>query len=447
MNRFFGATALVLFCALAACGGDVEPTEAEVEAAAEAAAISVRVVSAKVEPVQNWVYSQGTARAVRREFLSFESAGRVAYVNPNLKVGRPVRRGQVIAYQQPTRSRAELIGARSELAVAKASQREAAANLELAKATFERYRILIAQNSASQQEYDEAESRLAQAHAAASKANAQVNASSAQISTAQVTVSESRLVSPISGVLARLNIEKGRYFSPQTVNSQSEQGALSTVPAVVIDPSSYEVTIDLPSYAFRQISTGSETLIVASQAPALARSPAESTSRPGRSAPPVPVDEINVRGRVDAISPSLDPEKRTFQAKIRTTSGASSLQDGEFVSVWIAGREVVNAVTVPFEALRYKNGQAFLFVYSAKTKLVAERKVTLGVQGANGFAVMLGLKANELVVTDGRAGLSDGDRVRLLKSAKPKTEPKPAPKPAPSASPAPRVTTQPDDRQ
>ena len=441
MNRFFGATALALSCALAACGSNEEPTPAEIEAAAEAAAISVRVVRVNVEPVQNWVYSQGTARAVRREFLSFESAGRVAYVNPNLKIGRPVRRDQIIAYQQTTRSQAELTGARSDLSVAKASQSEAAAQLELARATFERYRILLAQDSASKQEYDEAKTKLAQARAAATKANAQARASAAQVSTAQVTVSESRIVSPISGVLARLNIEKGRYFSPQAVNTQNEQGALSTVPAVVIDPSSYEITIDLPSYAFRQIATGADTLIVASQAPTLVRQPSEGAPRGGSSGPPVPIDQINTRGRVDAISPSLDPDKRTFQAKIRTTSGALNLQDGEFVSVWIAGREVVNALTVPFESLRYKTGQAFLFVYDPKTKKVAERKVQLGVQGANGYAVQSGLNPNDLVVTEGRAGLSNGDRVRLLKAAPAKR----APMPTPTGTATPKAVTKPDD--
>lgn len=421
------AAALLLSCALAACGSGVESNE-DAEAAAEAAAISVRVVRAKTEQVQNWVYSQGTARAERREFLSFESAGRVAYVNPNLRLGSPIRRGQVIAYQQRTRSEAELTGAQSNLTVAQASQREAAANLELARETFERYETLLAQNSASEQEYDEAEARLAQARAAYSRAQAEVRASGAQVSTAQVTVAESRLVSPINGVLARLNIERGRYFSPQTVNTQSEGGALSTVPAVVIDPSSYEITIDLPSYAFRQIRAGSEALIIASEAPSLVPQPSERDARPNSSAPPIPIEEINVRGRVAGVSPSLDPEKRTFQAKIVTTSGALTLQDGEFVSVWIAGSEVVNAVTVPFEALRYQSGQPFLFVYDPETKTVDQRQVSLGVQGADGYAIMSGLAENELVVTDGRAGLSDGDRVRLLQ------RPAPAPSPSPTAS-------------
>lgn len=423
MKNLSVISAIALTISLAACSGDAEqPTEAEIAAEEQANAVSVRVVRATTQPIQTWVYSQGTARAVRREFLSFESAGRVEYVNPALKTGRPVRRGQVIAYQQRTRSQAELTGAQSDLAVARASQREAAANLELARETFERYRILLSQNSASQQEYDEAEAKLAQARAAAAKANAQARASGAQVSTAQVTVAESRIVSPINGVLARLNIEKGRYFSPQNVDTQSEGGALGTVPVVVIDPSRYEITIDLPSYAFRQIEVGSDVLIMASQAPARDTGSGE---RPPNStaSPPMPAGDFEVRGTVDAISPSLDPEKRTFQAKIRTSVGASTLQDGEFVSVWMSGRELANAVAVPFDALRYKSGQAFVFVYDPKTKKVDERKVRLGAQGTDVFAILSGVRAGELIVTEGRAGLSDGDYVRRLpppkKAAKP----------------------------
>lgn len=423
MISFSRIIAIALVCALSACsGGEEKKTAAQIEKEEAASAVSVKVVRAKVEPIQNWVYSQGTARAVRREFLSFESAGRVAYVNPRLKIGRPVRRGQTIAYQETTRSQAELTGARSELSVAQASQREAAANLELARETFKRYKKLLEQNSASQQEYDEAEAKLAQAHAAAAKAKAQVRASKAQVATAGVTVSESRIISPINGVLARLNIEKGRYFSPQVVNTQSEVGALASVPVVVIDPSAYEITVDLPSYAFRQITVGSQVLIQASAAPVRATS--NDTGTRSSSGPPIPVDQFEVLGVIDAISPSLDPEKRTFQAKIRTTTGASTVQDGEFVSVWMAGLEVKNTLVVPFDALRYKSSQPFLFVYNSNTKKVDKREVRLGVQGASSIEVLSGLKAGELIVTQGRAGLSEGNRVRLinqLPSQKPET--------------------------
>lgn len=81
-----------LFFLLAACGGGAdEPSEEEKAAAEQAQAVSVRVARVAEGSIQSWVYAQGTARAGEREFLSFESAGRVAYLDPRLEEGDRVR--------------------------------------------------------------------------------------------------------------------------------------------------------------------------------------------------------------------------------------------------------------------------------------------------------------------------------------------------------------------
>jgi multidrug efflux pump subunit AcrA (membrane-fusion protein) len=427
-SRFVLSASVML--ALSACSGEAEEAGGEeAEAAAQAQAISVRVARVQTGDIQSWVYAQGTARAGEREFLSFESAGRVAYVDHRLDEGDRVRRGQVIAYQQQARAeagvanaRANLAGARTEVAVAQANQREAAANLELAQETFERYRQLLALNSASQQEYDEAEARLAQARAAKAKADAQlasvrssVNAAQAQVDEAQVSVSESRIVSPINGVIARLNIEQGRYFSPQTLQTGSESGALSTVPVVIINPSYFEITVQLPAFERDAVEVGSEVLIDAGGATEATRQ--RTAERPGIGsgrAPGLAVSDYAVRGRVTAISPSLDPERRSFQVTIRSNSGSVRLQDGEFVTTWIAGREATDTVIVPYDAIRFEDNAAYVFVYDPQPRVARRTAVQLGLQGIAGVAIVSGLDAGTLIVTSGVERLSDGDRVRRI---------------------------------
>lgn len=322
---------------LAGCGdgkGDAPQQEKQAQAQAQPPATTVRAVRVTSQAVQPWIYGQGTARAVRREFLSFPAAGRVAWVDPKLKVGKKVKKGQIIAYQQPDRAQAELANARAgvsssrtDLAVAQASRQEAIANLALASATFQRYQTLLEKRSASRQEYDEAEAKLASARAAKDKADAQINATkassraaAAQLSQARVTVAESRIVSPIDGVLARLNIEQGYYFSPQTVQSTSEQGALSTIPVFIIDASAFEVAVDLPAYSIGTVSADATVLM----------SPDSYTDSNGardgaRGNAPPPADVV-VEGQVYSITPSIDPEKRTFQVKARTRKAGSLLR-------------------------------------------------------------------------------------------------------------------------
>lgn len=414
---------------LTACGAEEEP-------APEAAIVSVRAVPVDRRELQAWVYGQGTARAIRREFLTFAEAGRVEWLDPQLRVGSSVARGKVIAYQEPARSRAGLanaeanrINARSEIATSKAAEQEARAALELARVTFARYRTLLAQNSASQQEFDRAQAELAQAQASLTRAQAQTRAAEARIGSvdaeiaqARLVVNDSRLVSPISGVISRLNIEQGRYFSPQTVQTTSEAAALRTVPVVVIDPSGFEISVDLPSYAFRQVAVGSRVMIGAGVQPTGATSQGNSSDEaqanlPG--GPPMPVGDYRIVGRVHAISPALDPESRTFEVVIRTQERAPRLQDGEFVATWIAQPALQPALAVPLNALRTRDNRSFVFVVDRQRNVAVEREIKLGAQSDGFQGVLSGLRAGEWVVTQGRSRLSNGVQVRVLPTARP----------------------------
>ncbi|UUD63095.1 efflux RND transporter periplasmic adaptor subunit [Pseudomonas seleniipraecipitans] len=390
MNRYCRSTlgALVLI-SLAACGEHSDTSEpvAEQSQASDKRTTSVNVAAVERRQLQAWVYSQGTARSRQREFLTFTQQGVVSYVDPQLRVGMPVKTGQVIAHQAPERVEADLQAAKASLA-------EAQASLKLAEVTQTRYEKLIEQRSASQQELDEARVQVQQARAVRDNARA-------ELAQAQLSVDESRLVSPMNGVLARLNIEKGRYFMPNTVQADTEQNALRTVPALVIDPDRFEVRVDLPSYNFRQIETGAQAVI------------GENPSVAGQDVDPLAVN-TRVEGQVYAVSPSLDPETRTFEVIVHTRNNETGLQDGEFVAVWIAEPSVDDALVVPLAALRFRNDQAFVFVANEEKGTVSERRVELAQQSGDYRAVASGLETGELVVTEGRAALNDGQQVRII---------------------------------
>ena len=377
---------------LSACGGDSEPDPTGEAAAGQQRSgqtqpVSVNVVTVEPRKLQAWVYSQGTARSRQREFLTFTQQGMVTFVDEDLEVGSPVRAGQVIAHQAPDRVEAELQAARASLA-------EAEANLSLAQVTQRRYETLVEQRSASQQELDQAVVQVEQARAIRDN-------SRAQLAQARLTVNESRLVSPIDGVLARLNIEKGRYFMPSVVQTNTEQNALRTVPALVIDPDRFEIRVDLPSYDYRRISVGADAVI------------GDAPPRDGQNLDPL-LAQDHVRGRVHAVSPSLDPETRTFEVIVHTEGENPRLQDGEFVAVWIAMPEQPELLAVPQEALRFRHDQAFVLVVNPETQRAAERRVELGQQAGGYRAVLEGLEEGEQIVTDGRAALHDGQQVHVL---------------------------------
>ncbi|MCB1640010.1 MAG: hypothetical protein KDI15_14305, partial [Thiothrix sp.] len=331
---------------------------------------------------------------------TFENAGRIDFLDPNLKEGDWVKKGQVLAYQNQSRpaatvatadaqlvsantqltsarsqltvaqsqladANAQLVRANTQLAVAEANRMEADANLQLAQRTFQRYATLLKQKSASQQEYDSAEAQLASARAAVRRSAEQINSARADINVAKtgittakanvetakagvtaaqagvgtakanlgsanVTKKESYLVSPIDGVVARINVEQGYYYSPQYVQLQSEPQLFNTVPIILIDPRQFEVTIRLPYDQFDNVKVGAESYIdiVDINASLEERLPSEVAG------PQKALTSYPIRGRVYSVSPVLDTDLRNFIVTVRTTQGQNSLRDGENVSLW-----------------------------------------------------------------------------------------------------------------
>lgn len=425
MRPTLALAAALLACGLGACGSNAEPDAAA--AAQKSRRVSVRAVQAKHRHIDSWVYAQGTARATRREFLSFQQQGRVVYLKPGLEIGHWVRRGELIAQIEPARAESELAsaragvtGAKTELKVAAASLREALAQRKLAQLTSQRFEILIGQNSASQQEYDEAVAKLAQADAAVDRARAQiaayrsnVNSARSQVEAAQVTVADTRIVAPISGRIARLNLERGRYFSSQQVNTKDEASALATVPVVIIDDSSFEIAVDVPFLSTQRLAVGNEVLIRIDQdGPPRVRGAAPSATR---SAAPLPDEDTGgLRGRVTAISPALDPKSRTARVIVRTANGGEGLLDGRFVSLWISDAVLEPRLAIPLSAIRYRDNRPFVMVVDPKTRRVSERMVAVGTTGTELREVTKGLKPGEWVVSEGAGMLANGDLVRVL---------------------------------
>ncbi|PHR14270.1 MAG: hypothetical protein COA41_17835 [Sphingopyxis sp.] len=63
MKHLSKISAIALVCALSSCSaGEDEKTAAQIEKEEAASAVSVKVVRATVQPIQNWVYSQGVPR-------------------------------------------------------------------------------------------------------------------------------------------------------------------------------------------------------------------------------------------------------------------------------------------------------------------------------------------------------------------------------------------------
>ncbi len=129
-----------------------------------------------------------------------------------------------------------------------------------------------------------------------------------------------------------------------------------------------------------------------------------------------------VRGRVRAVSPGLDPETRTGLVY------ADLPEPGAFrAGMFAQGRIVLGsdpATVLPREAIVYRDGLPYVFVLKAPEAgtdaalaRVEQRRITIGVQQGEVTEITGGVTAADRVAARGAGFLSDGDLVRIAAPA------------------------------
>ena len=102
--------------------------------------VPVYVESVSERGIRDWVYGSGTARAVRREFLSFDTTGKVVYIKQ--KDGADIRVGDRVGGPSDEHPEGELLAKlddrtqQADLAVAEANLRAAQASIASAQANL-----------------------------------------------------------------------------------------------------------------------------------------------------------------------------------------------------------------------------------------------------------------------------------------------------------------------
>lgn len=394
--------AACLLCGVAAYPGpgDAAASERGAEEAPDRAALVVEVATVTRGPVADIVFADGNARAARREFLTFQNEGRVAFLKSN-DDGGPLREGDAVA-------NGELL-AELDRRIDDAAAREARAALDTVRATLgnarselERARRLRDRQMLDQSRYDAVETSYRQALADVRRAEARSDQATAGLSRLQ-------LRAPFDGVVAFVNVREGDYVSPATFDRSSDRAAVRTSPIVVIDPSSFEILVELPVVSGRRVRRGQPAYILDGGTLAHVQEFGFESLDDVES-----VDDLLIVGRVASVSPAIDPGSRSIRARVVTDETVEGLSDGGYVTVWIETDRRQDAITLPMEALVSRGDTAYAFVLDPETDLVEQREVSLGLTGEERVEVTSGLAEGEIVVTKGRYRLTTGMRVRRV---------------------------------
>jgi len=444
------ATAAVVGLAAAGAGAWlVSGSEAGKPAATKAArstAQPVHVVAARQQAIQAWVFAEGTSRSVSRHYLVFDQPGRVTYVKPgddggDLRAGDRVKKGELLSQLDQRHYLAEIetmksavIEAKTQLTVAQSDIKQAETQYQLANTQFLRTKDLMTKRVGTQSQYEEARANLENAASAREAAGVKVQALQAGVNSANSRLEQSRLAleeteirSPIDGIIAYLNVEEGFYFTQSNIRTSTESDALQTIPVVVIDPSVYEVTVDIPFYEATRITVGQKVRVVpggvsaavAFYLPSAKESATGVTTTAGGDAG----GAVAAEGEVFSINPAVNPGGRSVQIKIRTKGDVSKLRDGMFVNCWIEVQNKPGAVVAPFDAFLFEENRPYVFVIdrnnAAQQDGVARRvNITPGIESMSAREIVAGVKPGEHLATGGRYRLVDGAPVRVTNSGK-----------------------------
>ncbi len=345
------ALALALAAGALGCGpGETAPS---------AGAPPVVTQGVKLVDLDEKIEATGELRAQDEAEIAAEVAGRVTAVL--LEEGEAVAAGQVVLEIDPERRELELADARAKLA-------EMRAALEEQRREHDRVRQLHDRGIASDARLDQTGTQLA-------LERSRFAAAEARVGVAERALDDASLKAPFAGLIARRHVSRGEYV----------QVGQALFELVALDP--IEAEFHVAERDSARVAEG-QTVAV--------------------SVAPYP-DEL-FRGQVTVISPTIDARTRTLRVKAEIGNAEGRLRPGLFarVDLGVATREGV--VMVPEEAVLQRADGEVVFRTGPEDR-VERVVVTTGSHRDGLVEIAQGLRAGDVVVTRGQAGLVDGATV------------------------------------
>jgi multidrug efflux pump subunit AcrA (membrane-fusion protein) len=209
-------------------------------------------------------------------------------------------------------------------------------------------------------------------------AAAQVSAAKSRYQSLQAQVSYSRIVSPISGVIADRPLYAGEIASPGT--------PLLTV----MDISRVVARVNVPQDQAGIVRVGHPAILTQAGS------------------------EEELNGKVIVVSPATDPNTTTVQVWIEVDNPGGRLKPGTSVRAVIVAETFKASAVVPVAAILpgEEGGNAVLTVSSDSR--AHKKKVELGVREGDKVQILKGVQPGEEVVIVGGMGVDDKAKVKVI---------------------------------
>jgi len=330
---------------LASCGAKEKTTGASTD-------ITIPVVT---EPVQlNTSVSElsvsGNVEGFKTVRLSFLVGGKINYLAA--EEGQMLSRGQLAATLDPTNY----------------SLAKQAADVQVQQFTDEYNRLKIMHDRTSVSESD------------FKKIGFALDEASTQQRLQGKNLSDTKLYSPINGVLLKKLAETGEIVS------------VGNPILVIADISTVKVNAYIPENELHNIQLGQTATVEISAL------------------------DTSFQGKLTEVGSAADPSSRAFTVKVEVPNPKFLIRPGMVAEIKLSSRESHPAITIPAEAVLHNtNEESYVYVADQKQNKAFVRKVSTGQVVNNRIEITNGLNNGDVIVTGGQQKLSDGSFVTITK--------------------------------
>lgn len=345
-------------------------------------------------PLVQTVVATGRVVAVSRAQIGSPVTGVV--IERRVREGDRVQAGDVLAVLRADDMEAAVRDAEAALAQlqqstrpqAQAALREAEARLTQATREAQRRRDLFQQQAIAREEMEQAIQAETTARANTEQArltarsllagNPAEAAARARVASSKAQLAKTTIRAEVAGTVLTRNAEPGDLVQPGRILFEIAQTGDTEI-QVPLDEKNLEV-----------LAIGQTAMCIADAYPAR----------------PFPA-------KVGFIAPSVDPQRGTVDIRLTVTPVPSFLRQDMTVSVNVETGRRDKAIVVPNEALTAMDGnraELWVVVDGRATK----RPVQLGLRGLTQTEVTSGLHVGDWILSDARASVAPGDRVRVV---------------------------------
>ena len=298
--------------------------------------------------VDQEVFASGNAEGRKTVKLGFLVAGKINYIAVN--EGGMLQAGQLLASLDPESYRI--------------AKEMADANFDQVQDEYNRLTLMHDRKSISDSDY--------------SKVTNMLKGARAQQKLQNKNLADTRLYSPINGVLLKKGVEVG-----EIIGSGLQIFAVSDISII-------HVSASIPESELRQIKIGSDASVYIASI------------------------DSPFTGKVVEVGSLAEPTTRSFTARIEVKNPKLIIRPGMTAEVKIATGLKADILAIPGEAvLRELDNTSYVFIADPVRKQAFKRKISVGRMRDSSVEVTSGLARGEWVIIGGQHKINDGSSIEI----------------------------------